>query len=732
MAYIRPCRPNDYLYDPVYTVSCYKDHIQTLAAARTTRVAVVPNFRNMFSNLPNYPSVFIELRKNFEKADLGNDRYVPVDEHPHVNGKNRYKYFRKPLIPYIEPVQHLVPKPKLPESNPETHANESMFFPPKKVNMAVQTMYRENDAQTDPYSPEYTFSSGQRYPEILALASLTYQAGLPVGLAEIEMIERARLKKIWEQSLPVATDEVSFQKRLKMMEAMELKEWAEREKEIQRLQKRKLAILAHLLIERSKKSENLTQLRIQKMWQAKMMEKKVLKEKMEWKKAKYLRKLIAKRKQMECQKTKRDIIAEFSHPSREIPNLRDGIPTHLKSLENPNLQYSVSVINEIEKQSLLSKELKVSITVPSLKEESTPSSRKEALILAQLEKMDLKLKEAKVKEPKKSDNKTESPPLRFLVPLPKPVKRAPTPTLPCEDPKEKIKNATALCIQRYLRGRSVQIEMEMDKEKKQDLIDELRLSMTLNDANVQFESDLTSPSTSPIEKSDDEEPSEDVLKFVQAEFVGQYLDYLHKEITRLQDEKRLAAMVKLAERTRKMREAQESGQRQAELERREREDAIFKQRMQLNQETVDTYLEEILMDGVESSSRLAAREKVQTMTEKINEVVGSSINPAPDHSLQSTLLSSSKSNSSSAFKEDMASLALVTDLVESFLIPETEKRILKQQVEFEQQKYILAAHQVIYDTVPQIEEKMNFKDQPVPLPENVLKELTSDLNEKKE
>jgi hypothetical protein len=71
-------------------------------------------------------------------------------------------------------------------------------------------------------------------PEILALATLTFGSGLPAGIAELEMIERARAKRAWEATLPEVTDQESFQKRLKMMEDMELREWAERENEIKR------------------------------------------------------------------------------------------------------------------------------------------------------------------------------------------------------------------------------------------------------------------------------------------------------------------------------------------------------------------------------------------------------------------------------------------------------------------------------------------------------------------
>ena len=46
---------------------------------------------------------------------------------------------------------------------------------------------------------------------------------------------------------------------------------------------------------------------------------------------------------------------------------------------------------------------------------------------------------------------------------------------------------------------------------------------------------------------------------VQAEYVGKTLDFLSKELLRLREERRISAMVRLAERTRKMREAEETG-----------------------------------------------------------------------------------------------------------------------------------------------------------------------------
>lgn len=55
------------------------------------------------------------------------------------------------------------------------------------------------------------------------------------------------------------------------------------------------------------------------------------------------------------------------------------------------------------------------------------------------------------------------------------------------------------------------------------------------------------------------------------------LDTLSKELIRLQEERRIHALVLLAERDRRLREAEESGRRQEEERRRREEDEIFRQ-----------------------------------------------------------------------------------------------------------------------------------------------------------
>ena len=82
----------------------------------------------------------------------------------------------------------------------------------------VQTMYRDSESQTNPYAPNYVLKEGEDDPDLLLLKNLTYENGLPLGKAEMEIIEFARSKRELENSLPPFTDEASLILRKKLME----------------------------------------------------------------------------------------------------------------------------------------------------------------------------------------------------------------------------------------------------------------------------------------------------------------------------------------------------------------------------------------------------------------------------------------------------------------------------------------------------------------------------------
>ncbi|NWS40984.1 CFA91 protein, partial [Probosciger aterrimus] len=102
-------------------------------------------------------------------------------------------------------------------------------------------------------------------------------------------------------------------------------------------------------------------------------------------------------------------------------------------------------------------------------------------------------------------------------------------------------------------------------------------------------------------------------------------DFLSKELVRLQEECRIHAFVMLAERQRRMREAEESGRRQVELKRRQDEDeeqhtGVLFQVVKVHQSTVDSYLEDIILSSMEDTAEEQAREEIQRMAVEINDI----------------------------------------------------------------------------------------------------------------
>ena len=105
---------------------------------------------------------------------------------------------------------------------------------------------------------------------------------------------------------------------------------------------------------------------------------------------------------------------------------------------------------------------------------------------------------------------------------------------------------------------------------------------------------------------------DEVLQQMEGETVSDMLDFLSKELVRLQEERRIHAFAMLAERQRRMREAEESGRRE--------DDEIFKQMLKTQQDCVDTYLQDCILDTMERTADEQSRAEIQLMAAKINDI----------------------------------------------------------------------------------------------------------------
>ncbi|XP_054242872.1 cilia- and flagella-associated protein 91 [Indicator indicator] len=601
-----------------------------------------------------------------------------VYEDPEVSGRNRYKYFARPRTPSNKLLPlNVAYEAAMTEPCVHSATSNSKACGPMLRTLGTQTDYRDGEAQTDPYSPEYIVPSGS-IPELLMLATLAWGRGLPAGLAEVEMIERAREKRAWEANLPAMDSASNITKRRKMMDHMERKEWAFREQEIEKLQEVRLEVLKKLLQRQEETQNKVNAKRLDYHWQNHQKAKEEKIKKIHRDCALMLRKLIAKRKNVMGKLERRDIIKEYTDFASQIyaPLSRNGyFPDNHSERYVVKSFYLDTFAGLCELEASLPDYItQVKIKAPKPKYNATETgyikrSARLEVTLAQVHQALLE-KKNKVKEPKK--------PLSFLEKVEKPIPRPPTPVLESPSIEEEEKELAVICLQKLLRGRAIQNMMFEEKEKRVELIQELRTTHALQEDGqllLKAEAEMVLALQQQHNLQMDKLSSiENHLAREEGRALANIFDFLSKELVRLQEERKIHAFVMLAERERRMREAEESGRRQVEERRRQEADEIFKQVVEVHQHTIDSYLEDIILSSIEQAAEERAREEVQRRAVEINDI-------AYEMERRRTRLQSEE---------------IVAELVYDFLIPEAEKMSIREKVRQSQRKHMYAAHQIVH------------------------------------
>ncbi|XP_053352971.1 cilia- and flagella-associated protein 91 [Clarias gariepinus] len=693
----RAQRAYDYLYDPVFTVSGAMDHARASYRAQGSvdRLMKIPEFKSMFSNLPHHPRLTLRLRAadpvpafidrrwrglaEQRKETLhtlgllpGVQLHKPKPED--VSGADRWKFFKRPLIPFAQQIPPDVIF-ALPKGDPHTTQQEGseLMGSSFQRTVGVQTDYRDSETQTDPYSPEYTLCPGVAIPEILTLASFSWGHGLPAGLDEVEMIERARKKRAWEASLPPLSDPIQLDKRKRMMEEMERKEWAFREQEIEKLQEARLALLSQFLQERESQQNKVKVQQLDERFSNMQKEKEERLQRIRKNYMLSLRKLVANRKAVEGKLIRRDIVNEFVDKSSQTyaPLSRHGV--------FPDRQSQSSVIKSHfldNYQGLLELEaaLPSSVLEPQIK---APRQKKKGFI-SRSDRREIELMKTHQALKDKKVQVEEKKPLRFLSRVEKPVPRPPTPTVDVPPEGEEEKELAVIFLQKLFRGRSIQNQMLEGMEKQRDLIRELRTTHSLQQEEQELQR-ADKQVTQALQRQAEirESRTSQIQSFVDGlsgEVIGDMLDFLAKELIRLQEEKRIHAFMLLAERDRRLREAEESGKRQMEEQRRREEDEIFRQVIKVHQATVDLYLEDVILNSVDQTAEAQAREEIHHMAEELNNIT---------YAMEE-------------MRNFEQSEEIVAQLVYSFLIPDIHKNIARDRVRQSQRRHLHAANTLIH------------------------------------
>ena len=580
-----------------------------------------------------------------------------------VSGANRYKYFRTPAVPTLRTVP---PEVLL---SVDTQVNNiaaplALEAPePASKTVATQSDYRDSEAQTDPFTPDYIAPDPDGpQPELPQLLKLTWGKGLPAGVAEVEMIERARKRRAFEASLPDISEDPETWKN--MMEMQQLEEMARREAEIQSLQEQRLAVIEAALEARDQETRFVNEQRMEELKERQAAAVETHAAKVHHQRIRQLRK-IAKARQLvgrPREASKRDIISDYANFGSKTyaPIKREGLRVDkdadkFEASLLPNMTYRDLV--ELE-DSLPRSLTAVHITRPRMsKHRSAADARKAREMQRHLDRISETIA-AKHKPPSVEDDDDLAEYRKAPV-----VVRPPTPELRAPVAENDEKRVGVMLLERLVRGRALQSDMVLAKDKRIQLIKELRTAETLEDLSLQQQRDS-------VKLHQQQLITGHIAAAVGSE-VGQQLDYLTQELVRFKEERRINAMVMLAERQRSMREAEEKGKREEEEKRRASQDEMYRQIMHLHQGTVDSYLESILAQSVEQTSRKQAMMEANAKASFLNDIVDG---------LET---------------QDVSDADVVKDLVSSFLLPEVSRADLRSQVKADQQRLVKAAHEEV-------------------------------------
>eukprot|EP00913_Durusdinium_trenchii_P030978 g29015.t1 len=572
-------RAYDHIYDPTYTTSHPNDHYRQTSKAmfNAQRIERVPDDKYMFSELPHYPRCTIQVTsKEALPKHVDKDWFSPGDRPSDplrdiVHGTYRFKFQAWPNKQMLSTLPHIVQYAF--KSHGTTFPTEGAAAEPPTKTVATQSVYRESEAQTDPYSPDYQIPS--QVPEVLQLTHLTYGAGLPASEAELRIIERTRQKRLFKQMLPPPCDEFGMEVRIQLMEAQEFREWADRDRTIRELQEIGLRLLRQAFDERDMQREGAQMGKIDRERDRKLAACQRLR-------TKVLRKMQKERTKADSDNVrKRDVIAEYADFTSQVyaPLARNG---HVPDYNTAKIEVQPSDLASFP--GLV--QLEASLHPSELEMTTALKTAMESI------KKELQQNEGDSKgETSLSAGGLKKFHLRNVLDRPD-SPREKNDVLPEEEEQE----SAVLLLQRIIRGRAMQNIMFEGKEKRLDLINELRAAERFAETATRVEEKRY------IDQLRDK-AFEGVLESLQGSIISQTLDQLSKdssqrsaaimsELLRFQEERRIAAMVKLAERDRQDRQAMESGRRQAEERLRAREDEMFRQIMGVHQGTVDSYLEE--------------------------------------------------------------------------------------------------------------------------------------------
>ena len=546
--------------------------------------------------------------------------------------------------------------------------------------LGCQTLMRESEAQTIP-APFGVVKQDNTFQEIFELKDFHYGNGLPVEMHDIELIAKAREKRAFNDALPPLSDEANFNLRNKLTKEQETREWRQKEKEIEEKNEKRLLTLQQFLENREKAFEAKRLEKIDRLKEKKDEEVEAAIIKSRKRRVKIIRNISKmKDKFINNNNSKRDIILDYASFGSKVyaPLTRDGHNPDRHPFKFELNSYSLNTydgLSEIQSEIITSQNTTMaSITKPKMEKQYSNS-------LSKLEKVHMKAikdafgsiqkQEFKKKEEEDLKKKKDEEENRIKSDQNKKVEEPVEKNLILED---------VLLFQRLLRGRKEQIEMQEGRKKRSELIKELKQA-------DEWKSSVATAEEQRLIDNYKEKLTNGVVDAIQGDNISKTLDYLSKELVRIKEEQKINAIVMMAENERRKREAEEMGRRQAENILRDRQDIMTKELQEVNQATMDSYINALFTNTVNKVSKKQVIKEIEIKANKLNTIVDK---------IEDKFV-----------KDDIR----IRDLVSSFIIPEIERKKKQDQIELEEKRFIERAKVAINTSLRNAENEYNKKEE---------------------
>lgn len=555
-------------------------------------------------------------------------------------------------------------------------------------NAAVQTMYRDNEAQTDPFSPNYYIPEGAPTPEVLGLQSLTWQnGGLPAGKEEVELIQRLRRRRALEATLPTGSDATSVEVRYRALHELEEQECAERDEHAEKLQQRRLDRLREALMDREAAREEANRERLQRIKEQYMNDLGSKLYTLEKRRLAMSKRGVDRMAEVQGRKpTSNSVVTMSTPPATCIRTYTqygcDAAPPKIGLDHNADSQLRAArqTFNYDVRPQLLSSAEGAEVVdnhhgqrmgrvpektfaVPhneAVARLPTLYQRREAdRVLSALEYAYKKMHHGEGDGEETAESRTQHV-LSLYRATPK-LQRPETPVLELDgDDEEEVDDACVL-LQRLLRGRAVQNDFFEGRERCRGLIEELQAASQAGNLD---RGAAEAKELEELQRQRDVQTTH-ILDSALGEIVHETVDFLYQELTRQQDVAKLRALQAEAEEVRRSREAAER-ERRAELrQQRDRDEVAYAAYIRATDTVVRCFLDDIFAGSVdETATSVAVRSELERKAAC----------PSPRQA-----------------KDDADAENIVCDMMDRFLLPAIVDRIALQERERMKQARAAAA-----------------------------------------